>query len=133
MHFFLKYTHKNRGVFKKKCKKIKQHIKNEYLCLEFLKKYSMAIIRFTALTETLNRKPVNVELPADKISQIYATNVFGKTTMKQYLSSEAYESVIGAMEKGIQIDRKMADQVASAMRAWAAEKGATHYTHWFSH
>jgi len=91
----------------------------------------MAIIRFTALTETLNRKPLSVELPADKMSQIYATNVFGKTAMKQYLSSEAYESVIGAIEKGIQIDRKIADQVASAMRAWAVEKGATHYTHWF--
>ncbi len=48
-----------------------------------------------------------------------------------YLTKEAYESVMDAILQGGKIDRKMAGQVAAGMKAWALEKGATHYTHWF--
>ena len=51
--------------------------------------------------------------------------------MKKYLSNEAYDHVLEAIEKGTRIDRKIADQIASGMKAWAVEMGATHYTHWF--
>ena len=51
--------------------------------------------------------------------------------MQKYLSTEAFEHVMEAIQKGIRIDRKIADQVASGMKAWAVENGATHYTHWF--
>jgi glutamine synthetase len=51
--------------------------------------------------------------------------------MQKYLSKEAYQAVLLAIEKGIRIDRKMADQVAGGMKAWALENGATHCTHWF--
>jgi glutamine synthetase len=51
--------------------------------------------------------------------------------MKKYLSKEAFEHVIEAVEKGTRIDRRMADQIALGMKAWAMENGATHYTHWF--
>lgn len=51
--------------------------------------------------------------------------------MRKYLSNEAYDHVMEAIEKGTRIDRKIADQIASGMKAWAVEMGATHYTHWF--
>lgn len=51
--------------------------------------------------------------------------------MRQYLSAEAFETTVSAIEKGVKIDRRIADQVAAAMKAWAMSKGATHYTHWF--
>ena len=51
--------------------------------------------------------------------------------MRKYLSEEAFEKVMDAIDKGTRIDRKIADQVASGMKAWAMENGVTHYTHWF--
>jgi len=51
--------------------------------------------------------------------------------MREYLSDEGYKAVTEAMEKGVAIDRKVADQVAACMKAWAQSKGVTHYTHWF--
>ena len=51
--------------------------------------------------------------------------------MQKYLSQEAYRSVERSIERGSRIDRKMADEVAAGMKAWAIERGATHYTHWF--
>ena len=91
----------------------------------------MALFRFKALEEVLSRSPQHINLPSDRISDFFASNVFGKESMREYLSKEAFESVIGAIEQGTNIDRKIADQVASAMKAWASKKGATHYTHWF--
>jgi len=51
--------------------------------------------------------------------------------MQKYLSSDAFHHVMDAIEKGTTIDRKKADSVAAGMKAWATERGATHYTHWF--
>ncbi|MGB6151919.1 MAG: glutamine synthetase III, partial [Pricia sp.] len=51
--------------------------------------------------------------------------------MLQYLTKDALESVRSAIFSGSKIDRKMADQVAEAMKTWAISIGATHYTHWF--
>ena len=64
-------------------------------------------------------------------SELYARHVFNETRMLQYLTRDAYEGVKGAIFSGSKIDRKVADQVAEAMKAWAIEMGATHYTHWF--
>jgi len=91
----------------------------------------MAKLRFLALEEILRRQPIRVEIPQEKISEIYGVNVFDRAKMQKYLSKEAYEAVMTAIEKGARIDRKMADQVAAGMKAWAMEMGATHYTHWF--
>ncbi|MEO6883699.1 MAG: glutamine synthetase III [Bacteroidia bacterium] len=91
----------------------------------------MTSLRFTSLEEARKHAPVHVELPSVKVSDYYGESVFGKKAMKEYLSDEAYESVMNAIEKGTRIDRKMADQVAASMKAWAVNKGATHYTHWF--
>jgi glutamine synthetase len=91
----------------------------------------MAFHRFKALETVLNRTPVNVVLPSTKVSEFFGENVFGIDAMREQLSEEAFNSVMSAMEQGTQIDRKMADQVAASMKAWANSKGATHYTHWF--
>lgn len=91
----------------------------------------MSTIRFKALEETLSRRPVQVETPAGGVAAFFGENVFGKDAMRQYLSEEVYSSVMGAVERGERIERKMAEQIASGMKAWAQSKGATHYTHWF--
>ncbi len=91
----------------------------------------MATIRFQAIQATLNRKPVAVTEPNVRRSELYATNVFTSGTAMHYMPKEAYAAVVAAITHGQQIDRKIADQVASGMKSWAISKGATHYTHWF--
>jgi len=90
----------------------------------------MSTIRFQALKETLNRKPIKVE-EKTKRSVLFGENVFNEDTMRQYLTKDAFKGVMDAYHRGIKIDRKIADQVASAMKDWAMAKGVTHYTHWF--
>ena len=91
----------------------------------------MSTIRFKALEQLMNRQAVKVEMPDKKTSEYYAENVFDKSKMKEFLSREAYEYVIDSIDNGTRIPRRIADQVASGMKAWALGKGATHYTHWF--
>jgi glutamine synthetase len=91
----------------------------------------MATLRFNALNEVISRKPIHVKAPASVTSDYFGVNVFDKKKMEKYLSDEAYNHVIEAIEKGTRIDRKIADQVASGMKSWAMEMGATHYSHWF--
>ena len=90
----------------------------------------MSIIRFNALQETLNRKPIKI-VETEKRSSLFGKNVFNKNAMQQYLTRAAYDSVMDAIVHGKRIDRKIADQVAVSMKDWAMSKGATHYTHWF--
>lgn len=91
----------------------------------------MAYIRFTALKEVFARQPLIVESPSGKISEYFGCNVFDYEKMRRYLSKDAYDKVIEAIEKGKPFDHKVADQVASGMKAWAMENGVTHYSHWF--
>ncbi|MEN8201882.1 MAG: glutamine synthetase III [Bacteroidota bacterium] len=91
----------------------------------------MAVIRFKALEQVFNRKPLHVTPPSDKTSDYFAINVFDRVKMQKYLSKDAFNHVMDAMEKGTTIDRRKADAVAIGMKAWASERGATHYTHWF--
>ncbi|NOQ23774.1 MAG: glutamine synthetase type III [Bacteroidales bacterium] len=91
----------------------------------------MATIRFKAIEEVSKRKPVDVTLPSVKTSEYFGENVFNDYKMQEYLSHEAYQNVIESINQGIRIDRKIANQVAIGMKAWAVERRATHYTHWF--
>ncbi len=91
----------------------------------------MAKLRFMALKELLNRKPLYIDDAGRPISEYFGRNVFDMSKMKKYLSTEAFNHVMKAIEEGSRIDRKMADQIALGMKAWATENGATHYTHWF--
>lgn len=91
----------------------------------------MAQLRFSALNEVLNRVPVSVTKPAGDISDWFAEGVFNLAKMEKYLPNEAYSAVKHAVFEGTSISRQIADQVATGLKAWAMEKGVTHYTHWF--
>ncbi len=91
----------------------------------------MAKLRFQALQEVISRQPKEVKFPSNKISDYYGQLVFNQSKMERYLSHGAYKSVITAIEESKSIDRKVADQVALGMKAWAIEMGVTHYCHWF--
>lgn len=88
-------------------------------------------IRFRALVITMDRAPRPVPFPDKKASEYYGELTFNRAAMKEFLTEEAYTAVINSIEKGEKIDRRIADQVAAGMKAWAMSKGATHYTHWF--
>ena len=90
----------------------------------------MSTLRFHALKETLNRKPVKIE-ETEQRSSLFGANVFNEATMRQSLTKDAYKGVMDAIEKGTKINRNIADQISSAMKDWALSKGVTHYTHWF--
>jgi glutamine synthetase len=92
----------------------------------------MENFRFRAIELSLNRTAnKKVDIKTARISDYFGEMTFHLATMRQYISEEAYEAVLNAIEKGTRIDRRIADQVATAMKAWAITKGATHYTHWF--
>lgn len=91
----------------------------------------MSTLRFRAIEECNTRIPVVYHGPAEKISDFYACNVFNKESMHKYLSKEIYNQMVASTETGQRIDRKVAEQVATAIKTWAMSKGATHYTHWF--
>jgi glutamine synthetase len=91
----------------------------------------MLTLRSKALDTVQARKTVSVTPPSEKISDYFNTNVFNENAMKQFLSKEAFNAVSNAIKNGQKIDRNVADQVASGMKAWAMSKGVSHYTHWF--
>ncbi len=91
----------------------------------------MTTRRMLALQEVGKRTPVETSQPNKQVSEYFGANVFGIDAMREFLSEEGYNCVKEAMEKGVSIERRMADQVAACMKAWAISKGVTHYTHWF--
>ena len=91
----------------------------------------MSSLRFQALNAVLSRVIPEVKTPSSKISEFFGVNVFDKKKMKDFLSKEAFQSISNSIELGEPLHREISEQVASAMKAWAMAKGATHYTHWF--
>lgn len=91
----------------------------------------MSSFRIAAFKETLSRKPLIIERNGETSSEIFGSQVFNQSIMKEFLTDEAYNSIMLAIEKGEKIQRDTADLIASAMKQWAISKGATHYTHWF--
>ena len=65
------------------------------------------------------------------IKDIFAEEVFTDEVMRRYMSEDAYRALKDVIARGDELPRSIADEVASAMKTWAVEKGATHYTHWF--
>lgn len=90
----------------------------------------MSSIRFQALKEASNRKLIDFQESGRK-SELFGSNVFNDKAMKQFLTSDAFKAVQGAVQYGTKIDRKLADYIAMGMKEWALAKGVTHYTHWF--
>ncbi|MEG0419142.1 MAG: glutamine synthetase III [Gordonibacter sp.] len=66
-----------------------------------------------------------------KVSEIYGSMVFNEHTMQERLPSATYKSLLKTMKEGKSLEIEVANVVAHAMKEWAIEKGATHFTHWF--
>jgi glutamine synthetase len=64
-------------------------------------------------------------------NQVFASNVFSPVVQRQRLPKDVYKALKRTLERGEALDTSLADSVAQAMKEWALEKGATHYTHWF--
>ncbi|MGN6400940.1 MAG: glutamine synthetase III, partial [Flavisolibacter sp.] len=87
-------------------------------------------LRFNALNNLLNSNS-NEPTATTKITAIFAENVFTHQVARQFLSDEAYKSLMASIKAGQKIDRSMAAQIANGIKAWAESKGVSHFTHWF--
>ena len=65
------------------------------------------------------------------VTELYGKNVFNETVMKERLPKSVFKKMKQTIEDGAELDPSIADVVAHAMKDWAIERGATHYTHWF--
>ena len=88
------------------------------------------LLRFHAVEELTGNHQVDIE-STNKISNIFGSNVFTLKVAREFLSDEAYKSLVNSIRSGQKIDRTVANQIATGMRAWAEDKGVTHFTHWF--
>ena len=68
---------------------------------------------------------------AATVMELYGSKVFNEHEMRERLPSSTYKSLKATIEKGQALDLEVANVVASVMKRWAIEQGATHYTHWF--
>jgi glutamine synthetase len=88
-------------------------------------------LRFTAIGNITNEASGIPDSASSKITAIFNENVFTIKTAREFLSDEAYKSLVTSIRGGKKIDRIVANQIANGIRAWAESKGVTHYTHWF--
>jgi glutamine synthetase len=88
-------------------------------------------LRTDAVNHVSHFKPTSPDIKSAKITGVFGESVFTAKTAREYLSDEAYKSLITSIKGGKKIDRTVAGQIASGMRAWAETKGVTHFTHWF--
>src|SRR5206468_5251728 len=65
------------------------------------------------------------------VRQIFGINVFSDDVMRSRLPENIYKAIRATIKKGAPLEPIVADVVATVMKEWAIEKGATHYTHWF--
>ena len=91
----------------------------------------MSILRFELLKEALSHKAVAVPPIVGRPAEQYCKNVFNREKMQKYLSKDIYDTLINSIDNEISLERSIADGVATGMKQWAIDMGATHYTHWF--
>lgn len=93
----------------------------------------MSISRFNAIETILNRSEngIKIEAPDKRVSAFFGSHVFNEQKMKTFLPERVFASVKNAIHSGHKLGREEADVIAEAMKKWAIELGATHYTHWF--
>src|SRR5215469_15994595 len=91
----------------------------------------MSSLRFKAI-DNIATSSLDGQVPgAAKITAIFGDNVFTLKTAREFLSDEAYKSLLASIKGFKKIDRAVANQIASGIRQWAEAKGVTHFTHWF--
>lgn len=91
----------------------------------------MSHLRFKALELATGRQAISSQASNQSVADYYAEAVFTRSTMRRYLSKEDYKRLNQHIDQHLPIGSDLADQVAAAMKMWAMERGATHYTHWF--
>ncbi len=91
----------------------------------------MNSLRFDAIKNITNSSVAQSTKTAEKITSVFNENVFTLKTARHYLSDEAYKSLLSSVKGGKKIDRTMGSNIANGLKAWAEEKGVTHFTHWF--
>jgi len=89
-------------------------------------------VRLQAITsvEAFTPPPISFD-PGEEPGEIFGENVFSLTVMQKRLPKAVYKSVLSTIERSTPLDPAVADSIASAMKDWALEKGATHYAHVF--
>ena len=87
---------------------------------------TLAAAKYTSATTTDGAEQTRINL-----EEVYGENLFGLHQMKSRLPKPQYVALLSTIENGTELDSSVADAVAVAMKDWAMEKGATHYTHWF--
>ena len=91
----------------------------------------MNSLRFTAI-KNIAKNAITYEVKSsEKVTSIFNENVFTLKTARHYLSDDAYKSLLASTLGGKKIDRAMGSNIANGLKAWAEEKGVTHFTHWF--
>src|SRR4051812_48796139 len=92
----------------------------------------MSSLRFQAIEALASGEEKKITGYNEKrIAAMFGSNVFSGRTIREYLSDEAYKSLMNSAKSGTRVDRRIADQVAAGMKAWAEGRGVTHFTHWF--
>jgi len=91
----------------------------------------MSSLRFNAVEEAFKKKALEVTAPSQFTSDYYGKYVFNSAAMAKYLSKDTLKALKNVITKGATLDIALANQIASGMKLWATELGATHYTHWF--
>ncbi|SDZ73988.1 glutamine synthetase [Arachidicoccus rhizosphaerae] len=88
-------------------------------------------LRFNAISALTSDNTAKAGVADTKVTAIFGENVFTLEKARSFLSNEAYKSLLSSVQGGKKIDRNLAGQIATGIRAWAESKGVTHYTHWF--
>ena len=90
----------------------------------------MSTLRFELLREALGRKAVPVSCESRPASD-FAKYVFTRERMQRYLSKVTFKNLTDSIDEGLPLNRDVANGVATGMKQWAMDMGATHYAHWF--
>jgi len=91
----------------------------------------MQSLRLNALYNLIVNTKESLAPEPKKITAIFGENVFTLEKARQFLSDEAYKSLVSSIKNSERIDRKMGEQIAAGLKAWAESKNVTHFTHWF--
>ena len=95
--------------------------------MEYPRARQAAIKAVTSWPNTGRRAPKN----SMSVRQLFGVNVFSDEVMRARLPENVYKAIRETIKRGVPLDHSVADVVATAMKEWALERGASHYTHWF--
>lgn len=88
-------------------------------------------LRFKVVQEAFMKRPVEVNSPEVRPSELFGKKVFTREKMYKYLDRKVFRQLVDVIDNGTPLDRSIADAVAKGMKQWANENKVTHYTHWF--